>query len=171
MVFSQARVAEELIYSEDEITTGASNDLEQVTSIARRMVMRWGMSPKLGPIAYGRKDELVFLGREISEQRDFSENVAHEIDAEVRRLVTEAHDTAKAIVEKWRAKLDETANYLLENETLEMDQFEALWKGEPIPVRVIEAKPPEVPPVAPPTETPNTRPAAGASPMPLPAGA
>ncbi len=165
------RAAEELVYSEDEITTGASNDLEQVTSIARRMVMRWGMSPKLGPIAYGRKDELVFLGREISEQRDFSETVAHEIDAEVRRLVTEAHESAKAMVEKWRAKLDETANYLLENETLEMDQFEALWKGEPIPVRVTVAKPPEVPPVAPPAETPNTRPAAGASSMPLPAGA
>ena len=70
------RAAEELVFEKGEVTTGASNDLEQVTSVARQMVTRWGMSDKLGPMAFGKKEELVFLGREIGEQRDFSEAVA-----------------------------------------------------------------------------------------------
>ncbi|MEE3228844.1 MAG: AAA family ATPase, partial [Chloroflexota bacterium] len=78
------RAAEELVFDKGEVTTGASNDLEQVTSVARQMVTRWGMSDKLGPMAFGKKEELVFLGREIGEQRDFSEAVAEEIDSEVR---------------------------------------------------------------------------------------
>ena len=138
------RSAEEIILSKDGVTTGASNDLEQVTSIARRMVTRWGMSEKLGPMAFGKKEELVFLGREIGEQRDFSESVAEEIDAEVRDLVSSAHKLARRVLKKHKTKLDEVADYLLANETLEMEQFEALWNGDPIP----PPKPP--PPSSPP---------------------
>ena len=138
------RAAEELAFDKGEVTTGASNDLEQVTSVARQMVTRWGMSDKLGPMAFGKKEELVFLGREIGEQRDFSEAVAEEIDSEVRNLVNDAHQLAGKLLKKHRDKLDEVANYLLEHETLELEQFEALWNGEPIP-------PPKPPPIAPPT--------------------
>lgn len=138
------RAAEELVFDKGEVTTGASNDLEQVTSVARRMVTRWGMSDKLGPMAFGKKEELVFLGREIGEQRDFSEAVAEEIDSEVRNLVNDAHQFAGKLLKKHRDKLDEVANYLLEHETLELEQFEALWNGDPIP-------PPKPPPAAPPT--------------------
>ena len=138
------RAAEELIFDKGQVTTGASNDLEQVTSVARRMVTRWGMSDKLGPMAFGKKEELVFLGREIGEQRDFSEAVAEEIDSEVRILVNDAHKLAGKLLKKHRDKLDEVANYLLEHETLELEQFEALWNGEPIP-------PPKPPPASPPT--------------------
>jgi len=138
------RAAEELIFDKGQVTTGASNDLEQVTSVARRMVTRWGMSDKLGPMAFGKKEELVFLGREIGEQRDFSEAVAEEIDSEVRVLVNDAHKRAGKLLKKHRDKLDEVANYLLEHETLELEQFEALWNGDPIP-------PPLPPPAAPPT--------------------
>ena len=167
------RAAEELVFSKDEVTTGASNDLEQVTSVARRMVTRWGMSEKLGPMAFGKKDELVFLGREIGEQRDFSEAVAEEIDAEVRGLVNAAHQLAGKILKKQRAKLDEVANYLLQNETAEMEQFEALWKGEPVP-------PPKPPPPAPPSaeadageeaHEEDTDATTGKDPVPVPSGA
>ena len=135
------RAAEELILDQDGITTGAANDLEHLTDIARRMVTRWGMSDKLGPMAFGRKEELVFLGKEIGEQRDFSEAVAEEIDREVHKLVNEAHDIAKTLLKKHRKKLEEVAQYLLDHETLEMDQFEALWTGQPIP----PPKPPDIP--------------------------
>jgi cell division protease FtsH len=140
------RAAEELVLEQDNITTGASNDLEHVTHIARQMVTRWGMSEKLGPMAYGRKEELVFLGKEIGEQRDFSEAVAEEIDREVHKLVNDAHKIASSLLKKHRKKLEEVAQYLLEYETIEMDQFEALWKGQPIPP---PAKPPEPPPMEP----------------------
>jgi len=141
------RSAEEIIFSKEEVTTGASNDLEQVTGIARRMVTRWGMSEKLGPMAFGKKEELVFLGREIGEQRDFSESVAEEIDAEVRNLVSTAHQLASKLLKKYKTKLAEVANYLLENETLEMEQFEALWNDDPVP------PPKQPPPPAPPPQT------------------
>ena len=88
------RAAEELVF--DDITSGASNDLERVTRMARAMVTRLGMSDQLGPMVYGQKEELIFLGREISEQRDYSEAVAEEIDHEVRRMVNEAYETAKS---------------------------------------------------------------------------
>ena len=127
--------------------TGASNDLEHATNLARQMVTRYGMSERLGPRTFGKKEELIFLGREIGEQRDFSEAVAEEIDAEVRRLVSAAHQLAGKILKKQRAKLDEVADYLLDNETLEMEQFEALWNGEPVP----PPKPPP-PPAPPPTK-------------------
>ncbi len=111
------RVAEEEVFG--DITTGASNDLERVTSLARRMVTQYGMSDVLGPQTFGEKEELVFLGREIGEQRNYSEEVAEAIDTEVRRLVREAHDRAREIVRTYRAKLDELANRLIEKETVD----------------------------------------------------
>jgi cell division protease FtsH len=124
------RAAEELVFS-GEITTGASSDLEKVTEIARSMVTRWGMSDKLGPLVYGKKEELVFLGKEIGEQRDYSEAVAQEIDAEVRKLVAEAHETALSVLKEYREKLEDVAQALMEVETLDMADFEAVWNGEP----------------------------------------
>jgi cell division protease FtsH len=119
------RVAEEEVFG--EITTGASNDLERVSSLARRMVTQYGMSDVLGPQTFGEKEELVFLGREIGEQRNYSEEVAEAIDVEVRRLVREAHDRARDIVRTYRAKLDEIANRLLENETIDASEFAAMF--------------------------------------------
>ena len=122
------RSAEELVF--DELTTGASNDLEKATEIARSMVTRWGMSEKLGPLVYGKKEELVFLGKELGEQRDYSESVAQEIDSEVRRLVAEAHETARRVLTEYRDRLDRIANTLIEVESLDTADFEAVWNGE-----------------------------------------
>ena len=109
--------------------------------MARKMVTRLGMSAELGPMVYGQKDELIFLGREISEQRDYSEAVAEKIDHEVQKLVNQAYKTAKDILIKHKAKLDEVANKLLEVETLSRDEFEKIFKptikksgGTPIPI-------------------------------------
>ncbi len=119
------RAAEELVFN--DITTGASNDLERATKMARSMVTRWGMSQKLGPMTYGQKEELVFLGREISEQRDYSEAVAQEIDGEVRRLINEAHTRARALLTEYRDKLDAIARRLIEIETVDSTEFERLF--------------------------------------------
>ncbi len=119
------RAAEELVFS--DITSGASNDLERVTHLARAMVTRLGMSEQLGPLVYGQKEELIFLGREISEQRDYSEAVAQEIDSEVRRLVNEAYDKARQILIQYRDKLDAVAKRLLEVETVSREEFESIF--------------------------------------------
>ncbi|MEA4812069.1 MAG: ATP-dependent zinc metalloprotease FtsH [Anaerolineaceae bacterium] len=119
------RAAEELIFN--DITSGASNDIENVTKLARKMVTRLGMSPDLGPRVFGQQDEMVFLGREISEQRDYSEAVAERIDGEVQTLVNEAYATAKGILTQYRDKLIEVAEKLLESETLSREQFEAIF--------------------------------------------
>lgn len=119
------RAAEELVF--DDITSGASNDIERVTQLARNMVTRLGMSKTLGPMVYGQKEELIFLGREISEQRDYSESVAEKIDKEVRDLVEEAYLNAKQILSTHRDKLDEIANRLLEVETISRDEFERIF--------------------------------------------
>ena len=119
------RAAEELIF--DDITSGASNDIEQVTRMARAMVTRLGMSSDLGPMVYGQAQELVFLGREISEQRDYSDDVANQIDREVRKLIDEAYGQARAILAEYREKLDEIANRLLEVETITREEFEAIF--------------------------------------------
>jgi len=124
------RAAEELVF--DDITSGASNDIERVTQLARTMVTRLGMSEALGPMVYGQKEELIFLGREISEQRDYSEAVAEQIDREVRRLVNEAYAQAKSILMEHRDKLDAVAQRLLEVETLSREEFEKIF---PPPVR------------------------------------
>ncbi len=132
------RAAEEIVF--DDITSGASNDLERVTKLARAMVTRLGMSSSMGPMVYGQKDELIFLGREISEQRDYSEAVAEQIDKEVRKLVTEAHEKARAILVEYRDKLDAVAQRLLEVETISREEFEGIFPppepktmGTPIP--------------------------------------
>jgi len=126
------RAAEELVF--DDITSGAANDLERVTHLARTMVTRWGMSESLGPLVYGKKDELIFLGREIAEQRDYSEAVAEQIDAEVRRLVNEAYQQARSILQKYRDKLDAVAQRLLEVETISREEFEKIFPP-PVPKR------------------------------------
>ncbi|MBE14029.1 MAG: cell division protein FtsH [Chloroflexi bacterium] len=119
------RVAEELVFG--EITTGASNDLEQATNIAQTMVTRYGMSKKLGPRTFGKREEMVFLGREISEQRDYSDRVAKTIDEEVRRLIHTAYDTAKRILTEERVRLDHISDYLLEHETIDEEQVPDLF--------------------------------------------
>jgi cell division protease FtsH len=124
------RASEELIFN--DITSGASNDIENVTKLARKMVTRLGMSTELGPMVYGQKEELVFLGREISEQRDYSEAIAEKIDSEVQKLVSTAYLKAKKILTKYRSKLDEVAAKLLEVETLSREDFEKIF---PPPVK------------------------------------
>lgn len=124
------RVAEELVFN--EITTGAAGDLESVTKMARAMVMRFGMSEKLGPMMFGQKDELVFLGREIGEQRDYSEAVAEEIDREVRAIVGWAYEEASRLLRENRQKLDVVAQRLLEVETIDAPEFLALMGETPV---------------------------------------
>ena len=119
------RVAEELVF--DDITSGASNDIERVTQMARMMVTRMGMSPELGLMTYGQKEELIFLGREISEQRDYSEAVAEKIDAEVRKLVDDSYKITKKLLTKYRKELDAVAQKLLEVESLSREEFERIF--------------------------------------------
>ncbi len=115
------RAAEELVFG--EITNGAASDLEHVTRIARTMITRWGMSAKLGPRVFGQREELIFLGREISEQRDYGESVAQTIDEEVHEIVTEQYQLAMHVLRENRAKLDLIANRLLEVETIGQEEF------------------------------------------------
>ena len=121
------RAAEEIVF--EDYTTGASNDLEQATNIARAMVMQLGMSGKLGPRTFGKREELVFLGREISEQQDYSDHFAEEIDEEVRRIIETAHETATRELTKRRDKLDRIAQYLLKHENVEDKALAALFDG------------------------------------------
>jgi len=133
------RAAEEIVFN--DITSGASNDLERVTKTARSMVTRMGMSDLLGPMVYGQKEELIFLGRGISEQRDYSESIAEKIDIEVRQLVQESYGRAKDILLKYRAQLDVIAQRLIEVETIDRAEFERIFTepvqpkngGTPIP--------------------------------------
>ena len=119
------RVAEELVF--DDITSGASNDLERVTKLARSMVTRLGMSSAMGPLVYGQKEELIFLGREISEQRDYSDAIAEKIDAEVRKLVDDAYKVTRKLLTKHRDKLEAVAERLLEVETINRSEFEEIF--------------------------------------------
>ncbi len=132
------RAAESIVF--DDITSGASNDLERVTLMARTMVTRLGMSSELGPMVYGKKEEMIFLGREISEQRDYSEDVARQIDKEVRKLVSEAYEHSKSIIIQYRDKLDTVALRLLEIESITREEFEEIFptpvpknSGTPVP--------------------------------------
>ncbi len=124
------RAAEEVIF--DDITSGAQSDLEHVTKVAREMVTRLGMSVELGPRVYGQKEELIFLGREISEQRDYSESVAEKIDEEVFKLVSDALTRAKKTITKYKSQLHLVAKKLIEVETLSRDDFEKLF---PTPIK------------------------------------
>jgi cell division protease FtsH len=121
------RAAEEINFG--EMTTGASNDLNQATEIARAMVTKYGMSDKLGPRTFGKKEELVFLGKEISEARDYSDKVAETIDIEVKSLLEEAYSTAKKMLNKNKSKLKQIAEQLIEHETLEGTILENLFNS------------------------------------------
>ncbi|MGI8553353.1 MAG: ATP-dependent zinc metalloprotease FtsH, partial [Dehalococcoidia bacterium] len=120
--------AEELRFG--EFTTGPSDDISKVTQIARSMVTRYGMSERLGPRTFGRKEELVFLGREISEQRDYSDKIAEEIDDEVRVIIDEAHERARKILTENRDKLELLSQRLMDEETLDGDRLIGLLSGE-----------------------------------------
>ena len=122
------RAAEEIVF--EEITTGASNDLEKVTETAKQMVMRFGMSERLGPRVFGHDRGMPFLGREFSAEPDYSDEVAREIDDEIRRMVEEAHQAAKDILSEHREQLDTISKILLERETIEAEQFVALLEGK-----------------------------------------
>ena len=119
------RAAEEIVFS--DITSGASNDLERVTKLARQMVTRLGMSSTLGPMVYGKKDEMVFLGKEFTEQRDYSESIAEKIDIEVKQLVIDAYDRALDILKKHRKVLDVLAEKLLEQETVDAKELAIIF--------------------------------------------
>jgi cell division protease FtsH len=128
-VFLGGRVAEETMF--DDITTGASSDLEQVTRIARAMVTQFGMSDKLGPITFVEKEELVFLGKEIGEHRNYSDEVAQTIDEEVQNLVDRAYRHAQDVLTRHREKLVIIAERLKEIETMDADEFEAFFSDLP----------------------------------------
>jgi cell division protease FtsH len=139
--------AEELIL-DGEATTGPSDDLNKATNIARNMVTQWGMSERLGPRTFGNKQELVFLGREISEQRNYSEKVAEEIDEEVRRLVDHAYQTARNVLIENRDRLDKLVEILLDKETIEGDDLKRVLDG----LDLEPPAPPEAPAAQPPAE-------------------
>src|SRR5438128_6788038 len=158
------RAAEELIFG--EITTGASNDIEKVTQTAKQMVMRFGMSEKLGPRVFGHDHGQPFLGREFSSEPDYSDDVAREIDGEIRRIVEEAHQAARDLLGEHRNELDHTAEILLRRETIEREEFIALLDGKS-EEEVFGPDEPVVPQPAPPAgpEAPQRRPG---MPRPLP---
>ncbi|HKH22553.1 MAG TPA: ATP-dependent zinc metalloprotease FtsH, partial [Solirubrobacterales bacterium] len=143
------RAAEEIVFG--EITTGASNDLEKVTETAKQMVMRFGMSERLGPRVFGHDRSQPFLGREFSAEPDYSDEIAREIDDEVRRIVEDAHQTSKDILSEHREQLDTISKILLDRETIEAEEFIALLEGKPEDEVFADeeeaAPPPEAPPV------------------------
>jgi cell division protease FtsH len=124
------RIAEEL--TTGQMTTGAGNDLERVTDMAHRMVCEWGMSEALGPLTFGKKEEQIFLGREIAQHADYSEDTALKIDAEVKRIVTENYERATRLLTSHRAELQAIADGLLAREVLDADQVHRLAKGLPL---------------------------------------
>ncbi len=152
-VLMGGRVAEELIFN--EMTTGASQDMKQATDMARKMVTQFGMSDKMGPRTFGQKEEMIFLGREISEQRDYSEKTALQIDSEVSKLIDEARATALRLLTENKDKLISLAQTLVSVETLEGDALEAVFSGKAPP-----------PPPPPPTNIPAPIPPPVTSPAP-----
>jgi cell division protease FtsH len=155
-------VAEELVLG--EMTTGPEDDIGKATRIARKMVTQWGMSERLGPRTFGRKEELIFLGREISEQRDYSEKVAEEIDDEVRRIIDKAYHTAKAVLTEHRDKLEEVVARIKEDETIEGDDLTGLLAA-PVGQAPKRAEPPA--PEPPKGETPEPTETEPEAPKPL----
>jgi cell division protease FtsH len=123
------RTAEELIFADP--TTGAANDIEKATAIARRMVMEYGMSDILGPMQYGKPNGEVFLGRDYSRQQDYSDEVAANIDNEVRKMINAAHEEARLILERHRDSMEQMVEALLENETVDRDQVAELFAEVP----------------------------------------
>lgn len=130
IVLLGGRVAEKIVL--DEISTGASNDIERATDLARSMITRYGFSEKLGPIVYGHDNSEVFLGRDYSQGRNYSENVAAEIDGEIRELIDTSYENAKQILLNHRDQLDKVAHYLMEHEKIDGEDFYKLMNGEPL---------------------------------------
>lgn len=130
IVLLGGRVAEKIVL--DEISTGASNDIERATDLARSMITRYGFSEKLGPIVYGHDNSEVFLGRDYSQGRNYSENVAAEIDGEIRELIDTSYENAKQILLSHRDQLDKVAHYLMEHEKIDGEDFIKLMNGEPL---------------------------------------
>ncbi|MBI4211604.1 MAG: ATP-dependent metallopeptidase FtsH/Yme1/Tma family protein [Deltaproteobacteria bacterium] len=124
------RAAEEIVF--DQPTTGAGNDIERATELARRMVCEWGMSEKMGPLAFGKKDEQIFLGKELSTHKDYSDATAEQIDSEIRSIVQTGHARAKDLIQQHREQLDRLALALLEFESLDGIQIEQIMKGEKV---------------------------------------
>lgn len=125
------RVAEKLVFG--QLTTGAGNDIERATELARKMICEWGMSDKLGPLTFGKKEEEIFLGREIATHRDFSEKTAEEIDVEIRSVVLEAEKKTQALLSKNLEKLHALAGALLEREILDGEEIDLILNGKPLP--------------------------------------
>ncbi len=136
-VMMGGRLAEEIFLN--QMSTGAGNDIERATEMSRKMVCEWGMS-SLGPLTFGKKEEQIFLGREISQHRDFSEETAREIDSEVRRLVNTGYEKAKSIILENRDAMVRIALALLEREVLDASELKLLLEGKPLPVRVLPNK-------------------------------
>ena len=131
------RIAEEIIFGEEEVTTGASNDLQQVARVARQMITRFGMSDRLGPVALGRQNGNMFMGRDIMTERDFSEETASMIDGEVRELVDEAYRRAKDILVSHRGVLDQLAQMLIDKETVDSEELQDLLIHSDVKVAAI----------------------------------
>src|SRR6185503_8563206 len=140
------RIAEDLTFN--EISTGAANDIEQATEMARKMVCEWGMSQSLGPLTYGKKEEQVFLGKEFNRHQDYSEATALQIDAEIKRIVSEQYERAQKTLTDNGGLLQRVAEALLEHEVLDAEQLKALIEGRPIAARQpLPAPLPPPPPV------------------------
>jgi cell division protease FtsH len=133
MMLFGGRVAEEMVFGRSKITTGAGNDIERATNIARRMVTQFGMSDALGPIAVGEAEHEVFLGRELSQRREVSDRTAQTVDSEIKRILDEAYEGAAQVLRDNRDLLDEIAEALLERETLDADEIKILDAGEELP--------------------------------------
>jgi cell division protease FtsH len=133
------RVAERLVMN--QLTTGAGNDIERATDLARKMVCEWGMSEKLGPITFGKKEEEIFLGREIAQHRDFSENTAQEIDKEVRSIISKAEKTVEGLLSQHIEQLHLLADALLEREILDGEEIDLILAGKVLPKKVAKTKP------------------------------
>jgi cell division protease FtsH len=160
------RAAEEIVFS--EITTGASNDLEKVTETAKRMVMRFGMSERLGPRVFGHDRGQPFLGREFSAEPDYSDEIAREIDDEIRRIVESAHQTAKNLLNERRDDLERVSKLLLERETIDAEQFVALLEGKPAEEVFADDEEPTKPAEPSPEPEPAAREGAVPNPRPRP---
>ncbi len=158
------RGAEEIVFG--EITTGASNDLEKVTETAKQMVMRFGMSERLGPRVFGHDRGQPFLGREFSAEPDYSDEIAREIDDEIRRIVESAHQTAKDLLNEKRSELDTLSKILLARETIDAEQFVALLDGKPEDEVFVDDEEPSAP--AEPAPEPERAAREGARPNPRP---
>jgi cell division protease FtsH len=166
------RAAEELVFH--EVTTGAANDLEKVTATAKHMIMRYGMSEKLGPRVLGRNHDMPFLGRDMGAEPDYSEEIAREIDDEIRRVIEEAHDRARKVLQEHMNELHQISELLIERETIDKDQFERLLAGEsvetvfpePVPDEPVEEPPAERKPRSEPTPRPFPLPGATMQPPP-----